>query len=232
MQDERLKDVRGKLTRVPEANFEALSDRELWEYIVTRALPEGDAFAAADWIFEKHKNLGRALYECERLMHSTPVVETICRELRIMLEVCCRVSRARLTRRSAIRNHDEIIDYCKARMAHLDREQLRLLCFDARYRLIADEIQQTGTVNHVAAYPREIALRSLDFGAAAIVLAHNHPSGDPTPSQSDIHLTRTIIQCLEPLGIKVLDHVIIARDLNASFRRLGLLEGANNNRLR
>lgn len=126
-----------------------------------------------------------------------------------------------------MRHLDEVIDYCAARMAHLDREQLRLLCFDARFRLISDEVHQTGTIDHVPVYPREIARRSLEAGAAAIVLAHNHPSGDPTPSSADIKMTRTIVHALRPLGVDVIDHVIVGRELHASFRRLGLMSEAN-----
>ncbi len=211
-----------RVSFIPDVNTEHMSDRQLWEYIVYRVFPDGDAFAAADWIFEKYKNLGLALHECERLANPTPVMQRICQELRIMLEVCCRVSRARLAKRPAMKCHSEIVEYCKIRMAHLPREQFRLLCFNSRYHLIADEVQQIGTVNHVAAYPREIARRALELGASAIVLVHNHPSGDPTPSNNDIQMTRSIVHCLKPLGIEVLDHIIVAPEICASFRRLGL----------
>jgi len=113
--------------------------------------------------------------------------------------------------------------YCKSKMARLEREEFRILFLDRKNVLIADEAQGTGTVDHVPVYPREIMKRALELNASAIILAHNHPSGDPTPSRADIEMTKQIVEVAKPLGVTVHDHVIIAREMDASFKALGLM---------
>jgi len=113
--------------------------------------------------------------------------------------------------------------YCKARMGRLEHEEFHLLFLDRKNRLIADEAQGRGTVDHVPVYPREVVKRALALNATAIILVHNHPSGDPTPSRADIEMTRLIVESAKPLGITVHDHIIIGRENDASFRALGLL---------
>ena len=108
-------------------------------------------------------------------------------------------------------------------MAFEEREQFRILFLDKKNRLIADEVQQTGTVDHTPVYPRDVVRRGLELSATAIILVHNHPSGDPTPSAADIQMTKTIIGVAQPLGIAVHDHIVIGRDGHASFRGLGLI---------
>lgn len=117
----------------------------------------------------------------------------------------------------------QVLEYCRASMAFEDREQFRLLFLDKKNQLIHDEVQQTGTVDHTPVYPREVVRRALELSATAIVLVHNHPSGDPTPSRADIEMTRTIIDIAAPLGITVHDHIIIAREGHASLKGLQLI---------
>jgi DNA repair protein RadC len=116
-----------------------------------------------------------------------------------------------------------VLDYCRTAMAFADKEQLRVLFLDKRNRLIADELQQEGTVDHTPVYPREVVKRALELSATAIILVHNHPSGDPTPSQADIQMTHEIVNVARPLGIAVHDHLLVGRDGHASFKGLRLI---------
>ena len=116
-----------------------------------------------------------------------------------------------------------VLDYCRAAMAFVDKEQFRLLFLDKRNALIADEVQQSGTVDHTPVYPREVVKRALELSASALILVHNHPSGDPTPSAADIEMTREIIEVAKPLGIAVHDHIIVGREGHASLKGLRLI---------
>jgi DNA repair protein RadC len=125
--------------------------------------------------------------------------------------------------RTVLSSWSAVLDYCRTAMAFADKEQFRVLFLDKRNQLIADETQQTGTVDHTPVYPREIVKRALELSASSIILVHNHPSGDPTPSRADIDMTRNIAAAAKPLGIAVHDHVIVGRSGHASFKSLGLL---------
>jgi DNA repair protein RadC len=116
-----------------------------------------------------------------------------------------------------------VLDYCQATMAYDQRETLRLLFLDRKNHLISDEVQQTGTIDHTPLYPREVIKRALEVGASALIIVHNHPSGDPTPSQSDIDVTLKVCQAAALLGIEVHDHLIIGKGCHASFKTMGLL---------
>src|SRR5207244_1893878 len=116
-----------------------------------------------------------------------------------------------------------VLDYCRAAQAFADREQLRVLFLDKRNQLIADEVQQTGTVDHTPVYPREVVKRALELSATALLIVHNHPSGDPTPSRADIEMTRVIVEVAKPLGISVHDHIIVGKDGHASLKGLKLI---------
>jgi DNA repair protein RadC len=116
-----------------------------------------------------------------------------------------------------------VIDYCRASMAFADKEQFRILFLDKRNQLIADELQQVGTVDHTPVYPREVVKRALELSATAIIMVHNHPSGDPTPSQADIQMTKAIVDISAPLGISVHDHIIVGKNGHASLKGLRLI---------
>jgi len=116
-----------------------------------------------------------------------------------------------------------VLDYCRTAQGFADREQFRSCFSTSAMWLIADEVQQTGTVDHTPVYPREVVKRALELSASAIILVHNHPSGDPTPSQADIQMTQQIIAVVGPLGISVHDHLIIGRDGHASLKGLRLI---------
>ena len=125
--------------------------------------------------------------------------------------------------RPALSSWSSVLDYCRTTMAFADKEQLRILFLDKRNRLIADELQQEGTVDRTPVYPREVIKRALELSATAVILVHNHPSGDPTPSQADIAMTREIAAVAKPLGIAVHDHIIVGRDGHASLKGLKLI---------
>jgi DNA repair protein RadC len=133
------------------------------------------------------------------------------------------MARAKVMHRSAISSWDDLLRYCKTVMAHRETEQFRILFLDRKNVLVADEEQAKGTVDHVPVYPREVARRALELNASAVILVHNHPSGDPTPSQADIDITGQIEAACQSIGVEVHDHVIIGKETDASFRALGLL---------
>src|SRR5947209_2489327 len=137
---------------------------------------------------------------------------------------CGRASpRPGTTPRPVLSSWSAVIDYCRAAMAFADKEQFRLLFLDKRNALIADEVQQSGTIDHTPVYPREVVKRALELSASALILVHNHPSGDPTPSRADIQMTQAIIDVAKPLGIAVHDHIIVGKEGHASLKGLKLI---------
>ena len=143
--------------------------------------------------------------------------------LKAVREAALRLSRSELTSGEVIGSWDKLIDYCKANIAHGTVEEFHLLFLDRKNALIKHERQQRGTIDHTPVYPREVVKRALELDAAALILVHNHPSGDPTPSKADIAVTRDIINAAKPLGVTVHDHLIIGRGRHTSLRDLGLL---------
>jgi DNA repair protein RadC len=116
-----------------------------------------------------------------------------------------------------------LLNYCMAAMAREEREQFRILFLDRKNMLIADEVQNKGTIDHTPAYPREVIRRALELSAVSIILVHNHPSGDPTPSRADVEITKEIVAAAKTLGIAVHDHLIVAKQMHASLKGLGLM---------
>ena len=144
-------------------------------------------------------------------------------ELKIVHAAAIRLARGQVRKRPILSSWSSVIDYCRTPMAFAEKEQFRVLFLDKRNQLIVDELQQTGTVDHTPVYPREVVKRALELSATALILVHNHPSGDPTPSHADIQMTQTIIDVARPLGIAVHDHIIVGRDGHASFKGLKLV---------
>jgi len=134
-----------------------------------------------------------------------------------------KLAQGRVLNRPAISSWSALIDYCQISMAFAATEQLRVLFLDRKNNLIADEIQQEGTVDHTPVYPREVVKRALEVGASSLILVHNHPTGDPTPSSADIEMTREIVAAARPLNISVHDHLIIGQGRHASLKSLGLM---------
>ena len=144
-------------------------------------------------------------------------------ELKLIAAAASRIAKGRVERRTALSSWSDVIDYCRTSMAFAEKEQFRILFLDKRNQLISDEVHQTGMVDHTPVYPREVIKRALEVSATAIILVHNHPSGDPTPSQADIQMTKAIIDIATPLGISVHDHLIVGKNGHASLKELRLI---------
>lgn len=202
----------------------AMPDYELLELVLFRAIPRQDVKPLARRLLEHFGDFNRVLSaEPARLEQVPGVGPAVVCELKIVAAAAQRLARSRVIQRPVLSGWDALLDYCHTAMAHGEIEQFRVLYLDRKNVLIADEEQARGTVDHVPVYPREIVRRALDLNATALILVHNHPSGDPTPSESDITMTRRIVQAAEVMGITVHDHLIIGKSRELSFRATGLL---------
>ena len=158
-----------------------------------------------------------------RLQEVDGVGESAALDLKIVEAVLKRAMKGQVAKMPVLSSWSAVIDYCRLAMAFAEREQFRILFLDKKNALIADEVQQTGTVDHTPVYPREVMRRALELSATALILVHNHPSGDPTPSGADMRMTRELVDIAKPLGIAIHDHIIVGRDGHASFKGLGLI---------
>ena len=215
---ERLRD------RFREAGADALSDYELLELLLFRALPRGDVKPLAKSLIGKFGSFAEVIAApATRLAEVKGLGEASITELKVAHAAASRMTRGALKKRPVLSSWSTVLDYCRAAQAFADREQFRVLFLDKRNQLIADELQQTGTVDHTPVYPREVVKRALELSATAIILVHNHPSGDPTPSRADIQMTQQIIAVEQPLGISVHDHIIVGKEGHASLKGLKLI---------
>lgn len=201
-----------------------LPDYELLELLLFTAIPRRDVKPLAKQLIDHFGSLAAVLSApIPQLAKQPGMGESTAIFLKATREAGLRLTREEVIDRPVITAWNQLIDYLHAHMAREEREQFRILFLDKKNRLIADEVQQEGTVDHTPAYPREIVKRALELSATAIILAHNHPSGDPEPSQADRDMTRSIVDAARPIGIVVHDHVIISRTGHTSFRSLGFL---------
>jgi DNA repair protein RadC len=159
----------------------------------------------------------------ERLLEIRGAGESVVHHLKIVEAAAKRLAKTKVLGRPALSSWAALLDYCTATMARSETEEFRVLFLDRKNHLIADEVQNRGTVDHTPVYPREIVKRALELGASSLILVHNHPSGDPTPSKADIAMTREITGAAKALSIVVHDHLVIGRGGHASFKTLGLL---------
>ena len=210
--------------RFRDGGARAMPDYELLELVLFRAIPRQDVKPLAHALLERFGDFNRVLSASPaRLMDVSGVGDAVVTELKIVEAAAQRLARARVINAHAISSWDALLDYCHTTMAHRDTEQFRVLFLDRKNILIADEDQAQGTVDHVPVYPREVAKRALELNASALILVHNHPSGDPTPSASDIDMTRQIDAACRTLGLTLHDHLIVGRSREVSFRAEGLL---------
>ena len=210
--------------RFREAGPEALPDYELLEMVLFRAISRGDTKPLAKALIAKFGSFAEVISATpERLKEVAGVGEAIVTELKLVRAAALRLMKGGIINRPLLSSWSAILEYCRASMAFENKEQFRILFLDKKNQLIADEVQQEGTVDHTPVYTREVMKRSLELSASAIILAHNHPSGDPTPSFADIDMTQKIIDAGMKLGITVHDHVIIGRNGHTSFRSLKLI---------
>lgn len=210
--------------RFREAGGNALSDYEMLELLLFRAMPRRDVKPLAKQLIAKFGSFAEAISASPaRLSEVKGIGEAVITELKIVQAAASRFAKGALPKRTILSSWSSVLDYCRTAMAFADKEQLRVLFLDKRNQLIADEVQQTGTVDHTPVYPRELVKRALELSASAIIIVHNHPSGDPTPSEADIQMTHHIIEIAKPLGIAVHDHIIVGKEGHASFKGLRLL---------
>jgi DNA repair protein RadC len=203
---------------------EAMPDYELMELVLFRALPRRDTKPVAKALLERFGSFAEAVSaEPELLMEIKGLGKSSVTEIKIIHAAALRLMQGQVMDRPILSTWSTLLAYCRASMGYSKKEQFRILFLDKKNRLIADEVQQEGTVDHTPVYPREVIKRALELSATAIILVHNHPSGDPTPSQADIDMTLKIIQAANSLNITVHDHIVIGRSREVSFRSHGLL---------
>ena len=202
----------------------ALQDYELLELILFRLLPRRDTKPIAKAMIERFGNFPEAISAPSHLLEEIDGLgKTAIIDLKVILAATQRFSKVGIMDRPVLGSWGELINYCKTQMAYETKEQFRILFLDKKNYLIADEVQQIGTVDHTPVYPREVIKRSLELSATALILVHNHPSGDPAPSTADIQMTKEINNIAKPLGIIVHDHIIIGRSGHSSLRGLKLI---------
>ena len=210
--------------RFRDTGADALSDYELLELVLFRAIPRRDVKPLAKALIANFGSFPEVISApTTRLAEIKGLGAAAITELKVVHAAATRLARGQVRKRPVLSSWSTVIDYCRATMAFAEKEQFRVLFLDKRNQLIIDEVQQTGTVDHTPVYPREVVKRALELSATALILVHNHPSGDPTPSHADIEMTRTIVEIAKPLGIAVHDHIIVGRDGHASLKGLKLI---------
>ena len=210
--------------RFMKGGAEALPDYEMLELVLFRAIPRQDVKPLARRLLDRFGDFNGVISApAMRLREQHGVGEAVIQELKIVEAAAQRLARARVMQRPVVSSWQQLIDYCHTAMAHRDTEQFRVLFLDRKNVLIADEAQGQGTVDHVPVYPREVVKRALELNASALILVHNHPSGDPTPSHDDIEMTRQIETAAAALSVTLHDHIIVGKSRELSFRAEGIL---------
>ena len=211
-------------SRFLEGGAQAMPDYEMLELVLFRAIPRQDVKPLARLLLDTFGDFNRVISASPtRLMLVKGVGEAVVLELKLIEASAQRLMRAKVMNRPILSSWDALLDYCHTAMAHRETEQFRILFLDRKNVLIADEEQAKGTVDHVPVYPREVVKRALELNASALILVHNHPSGDPTPSESDISMTIQVQDAAEVLGLVLHDHLIIGKSRELSFKAQGYL---------
>ncbi|MFD1510080.1 RadC family protein [Lacimonas salitolerans] len=210
--------------RFMDGGAQAMPDYEMLELVLFRAIPRQDVKPLARALLDRFGDFnGVITAPAQRLKEVRGVGDAVICELKIVEAAAQRLARGRILQRHVVSSWDQLLDYCHTTMAHRDTEQFRVLFLDRKNVLIADEEQAQGTVDHVPVYPREVVKRALELNASALILVHNHPSGDPTPSEADISMTHQIELAAQALSITLHDHLIIGKSRELSFRAEGLI---------
>ena len=210
--------------RFRQGGAETMPDYELLELALFRTIPRRDTKPLAKAILAKFGGFAEAIHASEERLAEVPGIgPAVINDLKVIRAAALRMMRSELQSRPLLNSWSKVVDYCSATMAFETREQFRVLFLDSRHRLIIDEVQGKGTVDHTPVYVREVLKRALELSASAIILVHNHPSGDATPSRTDIENTKDIIAAAKPLDIEVHDHLIVGRDGCLSFREAELI---------
>lgn len=210
--------------RYASAGPDAFADYEFLELLLFRSIARADTKPIAKALLARFGSLAEVLGAPAHLLQEVQGVgPAVALDLKLIASAAQRMARSEIKGRQILSSWTQVVAYCRAAMAFEPREQFRILFLDKKNALIADEVQQTGTVDHTPVYPREVVRRALELSASAIILAHNHPSGDPTPSRADIEMTKTIVDTAKPLGIAVHDHIIIGKGGHVSMKGLQLI---------
>lgn len=218
-------DHRARLrARFNDGGAAAIPDYELLELVLFAVIPRQDVKPLARHLIDTFGDFSRVLSASRSRLSRVPGVgDGVILHLKVLEAAAHRMARARVLNRPVLSSWDALLDYCHTAMSHRETEQFRVLFLDRKNLLVADEGQAEGTVDHVPVYPREVVKRALELNASAIILVHNHPSGDPTPSQQDIALTTQIQDAVRTVGIVLHDHLIIGKSQEISFRSAGYL---------
>ena len=210
--------------RLLDRGAESLADHEVLEFLLFGARPRGDTKPLAKALIARFGNLAGVLSASpQELATVSGIGEAAVGILKVVPEAARRLALEEILERPILGSWNQVLNYCRIVMGREKVEQFRLLFLDAKNRLIADEMQQRGTLDHTPVYPREVVKRALELDASALIMVHNHPSGDPTPSKADIEITRLVQAAAAELGITVHDHIVIGRTGHNSFKSLGLL---------
>jgi len=210
--------------RLLEAGADSLPDYELLEFLLYAANARGDTKPLAKDLLKRFGGIAGVLGASREALASVPSMgDAAAAQLLAVRTAAARMVRGELAARPVIGSWDKLVDYCTTSAGFAEAEEFRLLFLDRKNALIADERQQRGTVDHVPVYPREVVKRALELGASAIIMVHNHPSGDPTPSSGDVEMTRAVAKAVGAVGVALHDHLVIGRGRHASFKSLGLL---------
>jgi len=220
-----IQDHRKRLrSRFLDGGADAIPDYEMLELLLFRSIPRQDVKPLARRLMDQFGDLGRVMAATPaQLLEIKGVGEAVMHDLKLVEATAHRIARAKVLRRHVVSSWDAVLDYCHTTMAHRDTEQFRILFLDKKNTIIADEEQSRGTVDHVPVYPREVVKRAILLNASAVILVHNHPSGDPTPSDTDISMTAQINEACNALGLVLHDHLIIGKSTELSFRSAGYL---------
>lgn len=210
--------------RFEEAGAGALADYELLELMLFRTIPRRDTKPLAKALLAKFGDLPAVLAaSAPRIAEVEGAGPAVAQDLKLVQALLERAAKSEASQRTVVSSWSALVNYCRMSMAHAPREQFRVLFLDVKNQLIADEVLNEGTIDHAPVYPREVARRALELSAASVILVHNHPSGDPKPSPSDVAITKEIVAAAGAVGVRVHDHLIIGRSSAASFKSLGLL---------
>jgi DNA repair protein RadC len=209
--------------RFMDGGAEAMPDYELLELVLFNALPRRDTKDLAKRLIARFGTFAEVINAPDTLIKEVNGAgDRVVEELRIVRAAALRLMQRQVIDKPVLGSWQQVLDYCRAAMGYETRELFRILFLDKRNKLIADEVQGEGTVDHTPVYVREVVKRALELSASAIILVHNHPSGDPTPSRADIDMTKMIVEAARPLGIVIHDHIIVGRQGHVSFKGLRL----------
>ena len=202
----------------------AFADYELLELYLFRSVPRRDTKERAKALLQRFGSLGAVLSATPfELMTVPDIGEAAAQDLKLVHEMALRMGREPTRRRTVISSWSALLSYVRLAVQHESREQVRVLYLDRKNQLIVDELTNEGTVDHAPVYPREIMRRALELSASAVILVHNHPSGDPTPSKADVEITQAVVAAGKPLGVAVHDHLVVGREGVVSFKAKGLM---------